>query len=153
MHGDGRRLHFGRYITFQTKLNGSECESTMCACRVGGQGACVCLSKPPYPHPSYLTVLSAHRSNNVCRHRINISSIKSSKHASVLLCCSSWQTAAWVHAASHGSCTRETCFTVCCQGCTGNQTSPCKFWMQMRSRLPNSRFVRERTPDFSLAGC
>lgn len=43
----------------------------------------------PPPHPSYPTVLSAHRSN-VCCHRINISSIKSSKRGSISFCCSSW---------------------------------------------------------------
>lgn len=107
----GRRLHFGRYITFQTKLNGSECENTTCVCRVGGQGACVCLSKPPpRPHPSYLP---GHRSNNVCRHRINLPSMKSSQHASI----SFWlqlmrQTAAWVHAATAPACGKAASLSV-----------------------------------------
>ena len=82
VHRAGRRLHLGRYITFQTKLNASEHESTMCACRVGDRRACVCLSNP---HPSYLTLLSTHKSNNVCCPCINISSIKSSKGINFVL--------------------------------------------------------------------
>lgn len=67
--GGCRLLRSCRYVTVQTKLNGSECESAVCAYRAGGQGACVCLCPPPPQLPGL-----SFRSH-VCHH-INICTYK-----------------------------------------------------------------------------